>query len=109
MRGFKVVLNNEHEFLGGIPEGITSVILSSKNGIIELFFGSSDKTGMISYTWASFTLSVGDKLKIIFQDVDGKFNPVNIIDYTNEDDVNKIELESYHRLQKELRDEGLIQ
>ena len=106
-RGF-ILQNGDEIVSGAIDEGITSIILTNKDGVFRLHFGSMDKTGMHSYTWYASDLELGDTLQICYTDVINISEPQEIMDY-NSLDHDKLELDYYHRLKKELMDEGSLQ
>ena len=92
---------------GAIKEGITSILLTNKDGVFRLHFGSLDKTGMHAYTWYASDLKIGDIFQICYTDVTNISEPQEFLDY-NSSDHDKLELDHYHRLKKELMEEGLL-
>jgi hypothetical protein len=107
MRGFELTINGE-KIEGAIGEGITSIVLSCKDNQYNINFGSMDNTGMLTYTWFSSDLKQGSKLKIVSKEVSVTLNPIDIRDYNNKEQMDKLELESYFKLRDELIKEGLI-
>lgn len=106
MKGF--VLNiGEKTVCGAIDNGITSVLISNKEGPFRLYFGSMDNKN-ISYIWYVADLQLGDSFAITYEEVEHTSEPQRIGDGRNtpEDDLRL--LESYHKLKQELIDEGLI-
>ncbi|SUJ28277.1 Uncharacterised protein [Sphingobacterium spiritivorum] len=108
MKGFTISVNDKEEISGALAEGTTGVIISSKDGKLSVLLDSLDKTGMVSYIWYSSDLAVGDKLKITYQDIKHEIMPESILDYKNQEDLDRIALERYFQLQEELKGEGLI-
>ncbi|WP_320167775.1 hypothetical protein [Mangrovibacterium marinum] len=106
MKGFTLRKDN-NIISGAIKEGITSIILTNKDGVFRLTFGSMDKTGMHAYTWYASDLEVGDTLQICYTDIVNISEPQVILDY-NSLDHDKLELDYYHRLKKELIEEGVL-
>lgn len=106
MKGFTLQKGN-NIISGAIEEGITSIILTNKDGVFRLHFGSMDKTGMHAYTWYASDLELGDTLQICYTNIVNISEPQSILDY-NSLDHDKIELEYYHRLKKELIEEGVL-
>lgn len=92
---------------GAIEEGITSIILSNKDGVFRLHFGSLDKTGMQACTWYASDLELGDTLQICYTDVVNTSEPQEVLDY-NSLDHDKVELDYYYRLKRELIEEGVL-
>lgn len=107
MRGFKLKIHGK-EISGAIEVGITNIVLSCKENQFHLTFSSLDETGMISQVWYSSYLELGDRLSIIFDDTYGVSQPMEVRDYTNKDAMDRLLLQSYHRLREELVNEGLI-
>lgn len=106
MKGF--TLRKDNNIISGtIKEGITSIILTNKDGMFRLTFGSMDKTGMHSYTWYASDLKLVGTLQICYTDVINISEPQEVTDY-NSMDHDKIELYSYYRLKRELIEEGVL-
>jgi hypothetical protein len=105
MKGFVLKINGKH-IAGAIDEGITGVLLTCKNDVCHVDFGSMDKTGMIAYTWYSADLKMDDCLTVCFEDIGATSEPQNIRDYNN------LSMEEsliwYRQLKQELIEEGLI-
>ncbi|GHE37095.1 hypothetical protein [Sphingobacterium griseoflavum] len=108
MKGFKLSINDHKAIMGGIQDGSTGVIVSHKDGKLQVFFNSMDKTGMLSYTWCADNLSFEDKLKISYQNIYEELSPIDVLDYTNQEEMDSVALESYYQLRDELMEEGLI-
>ncbi len=106
MTGFILQIDNKI-ISGTIEEGITSILLTFKEGLFRLHFGSMDKFGMISYRWYATDLKIGDHLRISFTDISSPSEALEIVNY-NLLDGDKISLDHYHRLKKELIEEGLL-
>lgn len=106
MTGFKLQIDNKY-ISGAIEEGITSILLTLKEDQFRLHFGSLDKSGMLSYIWYAADLNIGDCLKISFTDIISTSKPQKVVNY-NLLDGDKLELDYYHRLKKELIEEGLL-
>lgn len=106
MTGFILQIDNK-SISGAIDEGITSILLTFKEGLFRLHFGSLDKSGMISHTWYATDLKVGDHLKIRFTDISSPSEAQDVVNY-NLLDTDKISLDYYYRLKKELIEEKLL-
>ena len=106
MTGFILQIDNKY-ISGAIEEGITSILLTFKEDRFRLHFGSLDKSGMISYVWQATDLEIGDHLIINFTNVDSSSKAQKFVDY-NLLDADKLSRDYYHRLKKELIEEGLL-
>ncbi len=106
MKGFTLKKDNII-ISGAIDEGITSIILTNKDGVFRLHFGRMDKTGMHSYTWYASDLELGDLLQICYTDIITISEPQVILDYSSLDH-DKLELDYYYRLKRELIEEGVL-
>jgi|SRR5690606_170765 len=107
MKGFKL-LTGDKEITGGIHAGITGIIITHKENISQILFNSLDDSGMLSYTWYSSNLVYGDKLTISYQHISKCSNPIQTLDYSNQEQMDKLALENYYRLREELKEEGVI-
>jgi hypothetical protein len=106
MTGFILQVDNKY-ISGAIKEGITSILLTLKEDRFKLYFGSLDKSGMHSYIWYATDLKIGDRLKISFTNIISLSKPQEVVNY-NSLDEDKLDLDYYHRLKKELIQEGLL-
>jgi hypothetical protein len=106
MTGFILQIDNKY-ISGAIEEGITSILLTLKEDQFRLHFGSLDKSGMLSYTWYATDLNIGDCLKISFTNIISLSKPQEVVNY-NLLDEDKLDLDYYHRLKKELIEEGRL-
>jgi len=68
MKGFTLQMNGEC-ISGAIENGITSIIITCKEGQCHVHFGSMDNSGMLAYTWYSSDMEIGDGLNICFEDI----------------------------------------
>ena len=106
MTGFILQIDNKI-ISGTIEEGITSILLTFKEDRFRLHFGSLDKSGMISDVWYATDLEIGDHLIINFTNVDSPSKAQEVVNY-NLLDEDKLNLDYYHRLKKELIEEGQL-
>lgn len=106
MTGFILQVDNKY-ISGAIKEGITSILLTLKEDRFKLHFGSLDKSGMHSYIWYATDSKIGDRLKISFTNIISLSKPQEVVNY-NSLDEDKLDLDYYHRLKKELIQEGLL-
>lgn len=104
MIGFILQIDNKI-ISGAIEEGSTSILLTFKEGLFRLHFGSMDKSGMISYRWYAADLKIGDHLKISFTHISNPSEVQEVVNY-NLLDGDKVSLDYYYRLKKELIEEG---
>lgn len=107
MKGFKLLTDGK-EITGAIQAGITGVMITNKENNLHILFNSLDDTGMLSYTWHSSNLEQGNKVTISYQDVTRRSNPVETLDYNNQEQMDKLALESYYRLREELINEDIL-
>jgi hypothetical protein len=105
MKGFVLKINGKH-IAGAIEDGITSLLLTYKNGDCHLNFGSLDKTGMIATTWYSADLKMDDGLTVSFEEIITTSEPQSIRDYNHPSTEDS--LAWYRQLKQELIEEGLI-
>jgi hypothetical protein len=68
MTGFILQVDNKY-ISGAIKDGITSILLTLKEDRFRLYFGSLDKSGMLSYIWYATDSKIGDRLKISFTNI----------------------------------------
>lgn len=103
MRGF-ILKTGGKVILGGLDSGITSVLISNKEGPYRLCFGSMDDKNL-SYTWYAADLEQGESFIITYDEIEHVSEPQRIGDgrNTHEDDLRL--LESYHKLKQELIEE----
>ena len=106
MTGFILQVDNKY-ISSAIKEGITSILLTLKEDRFRLYFGSLDKSGMHSYIWYVTDSKIGDRLKISFTNIISLSKPQEVVNY-NSLDEDKLDLDYYHRLKKELIQEGLL-
>ena len=102
MRGFTVIQSSE-TVKAAIDNGSVSVIISNKEGDYSLNLGGMDEEGVF-YTWISRPLIENESFEIIFNDIDSSSvsEVVSIRDVRDEESENRLLLEAYHRLKKEL-------
>ena len=107
MKGFELNIN-DNIISGGIENGLTGIVISCRENKCQLDFSSLDHTGMISSIWYSSILKLGDKIMIKAVEINHASAPAEIRDYKDKELMNKIDLDSYYRMRKELVSEGLI-
>ncbi|MDR0604401.1 MAG: hypothetical protein LBG80_08890 [Bacteroidales bacterium] len=108
MKGFTLCVNEELIY-GAIDEGITSVIVTCKEGQFHVYLGSLDKSGMLSYTWYAADMRTGDCLNICYEDITSVSEARETRDYNkSQEEPLKESLELYRKLKKELIEEGII-
>ena len=108
MKGFKLQMNGEC-ISGAIDNGITSILVSNKEGKYRVVFSSMDNTGMFSYTWYSSGMEIGDHLSISFEDIIHVSEVKETRDYNiTLEESQKRDLETYYKLKAELIKEGII-
>lgn len=83
MKGYQVLNNNSQKITGGISEGSSMVLITFRDGQFRVLFNSMNKTGMISCTWYARDLTMGDKIKIKYQEIIEDINPAQVVDYNN--------------------------
>lgn len=106
MKGF-AVLKSESEFHSAIGGGVMSVVISNKNGYYSIYVGGTESGGM-SYTWLSEALKEGDAIEVRYVDIDTEeiTEPEIVRDTNDKEAEDKMLLESYYILKKQLQDEG---
>ena len=98
MKGFKLQVN-EKFISGATDEGITSIIITCKENLCHVNFGSLDKTGMYSYTWYASDLRLNDCLNISFEDIVALSEITETRDYNKSlEESQKEDLEIYLKL-----------
>ena len=108
MKGFTLQIK-EQKISGALREGITSITIThNEDGSCRINFGSLDEQGMSSYTWHSSDLHLNDCLSIIFENINSVSEIQETLDYSDSQQTNKIALDTYYKLKKELEDEGII-
>jgi hypothetical protein len=108
MKGFTLRVNNEC-ISGALDEGITGITVTYREGRCHAYFGSMDKSGMLSYTWYTADMEKGDCLNICFEDIITVSEARETRDYNkSQEEREKESLELYRKLKKELQEEGLI-
>lgn len=84
MKGYQTLINNSQRITGGISKGSTMVLITFKDGQFRILFNSMDDTGKISHIWYTGNLTVGDEIKIKYQEITKAINPVQVVDYNNQ-------------------------
>ena len=108
MKGFTLKINGEC-ISGSIEDGITSVLVTYKDGLFRVFFSSLDKSGMLAYTWYASELKIGDCIRVCFEDITRLSEAREIRNYNKMlEQSQKETLETYRTLKEELIEEGLI-
>src|SRR6218665_93595 len=106
MKGFELTVN-EKKIKGAIKEGSTCVILTHRDNEYNIYFGSLDNAGMLSYIWYSSKPEDDAKFTISVEDIGETSEPAVIMDYSNKEQLNKLSLEYYYKLRDELaKEEG---
>lgn len=108
MKGYQVLINNSQKISGGIHEGSTMVLITFRDGLFRVNFSSIDQTGMIAYTWYVADLKLGDKLDITYQEIIEDINPAQVVDYNNQEEMDRMALEGYYKMKAELIKEGIL-
>ena len=108
MKGYQILINNSQRLTGGISAGSTMVLITFKDEQFRILFNSMDDTGKISYTWYTGNLTVGDEIKLKHQEISEAINPVQVVDYNNEDEINNMALDNYYSMREELINEGVL-
>ncbi len=108
MKGFTLSINGK-KVSGAIEDGGTGILVTYQDNCFRLFFSSVDKKG-VSYVWHSIDLTPGDSFEIIFEAFTSIPEPESIIDYEklSQEELLKLKLDNYHRLRKELVEEGVL-
>ncbi|MCE5227861.1 MAG: hypothetical protein LLG05_18635 [Porphyromonadaceae bacterium] len=108
MKGFTLKFGNEI-IPGAVNKGSSGVIISNKEWDFRLCFHGMDAEGLFP-TWYEQDLKIGDSFTISYEDIDESniSQPIHIRDVTDLEGEDRLLLESYHRLKKQLMDEGLI-
>lgn len=74
----------------------------------NVFFNSLDATGMNSYTWFPSNLKVGAPIVVSLQEIKETSHSQSVTNYNDQVQLDKLELESYYKMRRELIEEGLI-
>ena len=92
-----------------IEKGSVSIMVSNKEGDYSLYLGGTDADG-VSYTWISRKLIENESFEIVFSDLEPSSvsEIISMRDVRDEESENRLLLDAYHRLKKELIDEGLL-
>lgn len=107
MKGFKLSIKGK-QISGAIENGITGITITSEKGQCRVFMNSLNETGLLSYTWYSADLEIGDSLSISFEDITDVSEVQETVDHSNPDEIDKQLLKSYYKWREELITEGLI-
>lgn len=67
-----------------------------------------DDIGKISDAWYTGNLTVSDEIKIKYQEISEAINPVQVVDYNNQEEINKMALDYYYSIRDELINEGIL-
>ena len=106
MKGF-TVLRDGKPLHAVVENGVTSIVISNKEGHYSIYVGGTEANGL-SYTWLSEALAENDVIEVRFEEFDlsSVSEAVSIHDSRDEEATDRLLLESYYRVKKELKDEG---
>jgi len=103
-----IILNTGNETIyGSLNNGIFGVLISNKDGIYKLNFGGQDDDVTI-YTWYKADLKLGDSFSLCYDEIVDVSSVIKIQKDKYVAEIDKLALDSYHKLKQELIEEGLI-
>jgi len=106
MKGFRIKYNDKVYFATS-PLPVIGIDISNKSAAFRLNISGMDNNGL-THQWHSDRLQSGDEIEITFGDFDESSSPAKIFDYSDPAVQEKMMLEEYYLLKKELEEENLI-
>ncbi|NMM49767.1 hypothetical protein [Marinigracilibium pacificum] len=113
MNAFELFINDEYKATASVKNGVVSFtvdyILNEQE--INIRLGSYDKEGKSHVVWFKDNLYLNDQIKLSIKDVEPKdlSQPISVSNEEGVDDmILQSKIKSYHALQKELMEKGLI-
>lgn len=107
MKGFILEIGDE-TISGAVETGSSSVLLTYRNGVLRVVFNGMDTTETVRI-WYAADLREGNSLTVRYGDIPEVSEARPVRDFNDRDAENRLLMESYERMKRELTDEGLIE
>lgn len=108
MIGFSLKRGNDVVY-AAVQAGSIGVIISNKEGTLKVSLSGIDAHG-VYYVWYDDKICIGDSILIKYENINEQMlsTPIFIRDVKDKESENKLLLDSYYKLKKELLAEGLL-
>ncbi len=108
MKGLVLKSCNQIIYATNKNKGV-GIIISNKEGEYRITLNAMDEKGT-SYIWLSKEINVGDSFIVKYDDIEESMETpsIEIRNPNNEEENNRLLLETYHKLKTELTNEGVL-